>query len=96
MQTLCFSNPNPIVKPGQELVNDMLPHKYPTLLVFILECAAMGQADRHHLHMRDCFREERPVELDEGDVIVASVQQFRLVSLVNNNFFHAPEINCYI
>ena len=95
MQTLCFSNPNPIVKPGQELVNDMLPHKYPTLLVFIIESVAVRQANGHHLGMRDCFREERSVEHDEGDVMVASVRPFRLVSLVNNNSFCAPGTNCY-
>ena len=65
------------------------------MLVFILESAAVGQADGHHLGMGDCFGEERSVELDEGDVIVASVQQFRLVSLVNHNFFDAPGISYY-
>ena len=65
------------------------------MLVFILESAAVGQADGHHLGMGDCFREERSVELDEGDVIVASVQQLWLVSLVNHNFFDAPGISYY-
>ena len=63
------------------------------MLVFILESAAVGQADGHHLGMGDCFGVERSVELDEGDVMVASVQQFRLVSLVNHNFFNTPGIN---
>ena len=65
------------------------------MLVLILECAAVGQADGHHLGMGDCFREEWPVKLDEGDVIVASVQQLWLVSLVNHNFFDAPGISYY-
>ena len=65
------------------------------MLVFILESAAVGQADGHHLGMGDCFREERSIKLDEGDVIVASVQQFWLVSLVNNNLFNAPGTNGY-
>ena len=65
------------------------------MLVFILESAAVGQADGHHLGMADCLREEWPVKLDEGDVIVASVQQFWLVSLVNDNLFNAPGTNGY-
>ena len=65
------------------------------MLVLILECAAVGQADGHHLGMGDCFGVERSVELDEGDVMVASVQQFRLVSLVNHNFFNTPGISYY-
>ena len=73
----------------------MIYQKYPTQLVFILECAVWRQADGHHLGMRGSFREEGSVELDESNVIVASVQQFRLVSLVNNNFFCVPGINCY-
>ena len=60
------------------------------MFIFILECAAVGQADGRHIGMRDCFREERSVELDEGDVIIASVQQLRIVSLVNYNCFCAP------
>ena len=65
------------------------------MLVFIFESAAVWQADGHHLGMADCLREEWPVKLDEGDVIVASVQQFWLVSLVNDNLFNAPGIKCH-
>ena len=65
------------------------------MLVFILESAAVWQADGHQLGSCDCLREEWPVKLDEGDVIVASVQLFRLVSLVNHNFFDAPGISYY-
>ena len=65
------------------------------MLVFIFESAAVWQADGHQLGSCDCFREEWPVKLDEGDVIVASVQQFWLVSLVNDNLFNAPGIKCH-
>ena len=65
------------------------------MFIFILECAAVGQADGRHIGMRDCFREERSVELDEGDVIIASVQQLRIVSLMNYNCFCAPINNFF-
>ena len=66
------------------------------MLVFILECAARWQAYWHQLALarnENFLSEEWPVKLDEGDVMVASVQQFRLVSLVNHNFFNTPGIN---
>ena len=95
LQTFCFSNPNPTAKPGQELVNDCYPIKFPTVLVFILECAAGWQADWHQLAFGkfNLVKEEWPVKLDEGDVMVASVQLFWFVSLVDNYFFNAPGIN---
>ena len=67
------------------------------MLVFILECAARWQADWHQLAMAirkfNLLSEEWPVKLDEGDVMVASVQLFWLVSLMDNYFFNAPGIN---
>ena len=65
--------------------------KKPTLLVLILKCAAVRQANGHQLDMGDCFREEGPVQLHEGNVMVAFVQHFWLVSLVDNHFFNTPE-----
>ena len=88
-----------IVSPNQtqlqNLARSWSMRCYPTLFVFILECVAVGQADGHHLGMADCLGEEWPVKLDEGDVIVASVQQFWLVTLVNDNLFNTPGIKCY-
>ena len=66
------------------------------MLVFILECAAVWQADWHQLVLarnENFLSEEWPVKLDEGDVMVASVQLFWFVSLVDNYFFNAPGIN---
>ena len=62
------------------------------MLVLILKCAAMRQANGHQLElgMFDCFRDEGPVKLYEGNVMVAFVQHFWLVSLVDNNLFNTP------
>ena len=61
------------------------------MLVLILKCAAWRQANRHQLGMLDHVREEGSVKFYEGDVMVASVHQFWLVSLVDNNLFNTPE-----
>ena len=61
------------------------------MLVLILKCVAFRQANGHQLDMGDCFREEGPVKLHEGDVIVASIQHLWLVSLVNYNLFNSPK-----
>ena len=60
------------------------------MLVLILKCAAFRQANGHQLDMGDCFREEGPVKLYEGNVMIAFVQVFWVVSLVDNNLFSTP------
>ena len=60
------------------------------MLVLILKCAAVRQANGHQHGMLDYFREEGPVKLHEGEVIVASIQQFWLVSLMDYNLFNTP------
>ena len=88
----------PIQTPLQNLdrilsVMTVLP-KTPTFLVFIFEGATRRQADgRHVANMVDCFRKERSVKLDEGNIIVASIQKLRLVSLMNDNLLNAPGTN---
>ena len=48
-------------------------------------------ADRHYLGTKVCFNGifwvERPVKLDQGDVVVAVVKHLRLVSIVDHNCF---------
>ena len=89
---------SPIQTPLQNLdrilsVMTVLP-KTPTFLVFIFEGATRRQADGRHVgDCFDCFGKERSVELDEGDIIVASIQKLRLVSLMNDNLFNAPGTN---
>ena len=64
------------------------------MLVLILKCGAVRQANGHQLGISwqlGFFREEGPVKLHEGDVIVASIQQLWLVSLVNYNLFNSPK-----
>ena len=60
------------------------------MLVLIVKCAAFRQANGHQLGMFDCFREEGPVKLYEGNVMIAFVQLFWVVSLVDNNLFNTP------
>ena len=48
-------------------------------------------ADRHYLGTKVCFNGifwvERPVKLDQSDVVVALVKHLRLVSIVDHNCF---------
>ena len=61
------------------------------MLVLILKCGAVRQANGHQNGICDFFREEGPVKLHEGEVIVASIQQFWLVSLMDYNLFNTPK-----
>ena len=90
LQSRCFSKPNPTAKPVKLLSDEIFLPKKPTSLVLIIKCAAFRQANGHQLGMGDCFREEGPVQLHEGNVMVAFVQHFWLVSLVDNNLFNTP------
>ena len=84
---------SPCQNPPQNLARTWSTICHPTLFVFICECAAGRQTDGHHLGFGDSFGEERPIELDECNVVVAPVQQLWLVSLVNNDCFCAPGTN---